>query len=313
MGGGYAYNSSIPKTLKEALEKEGIAFISSISGEENKKNAYKAIFLDFKSEISKDIDGIDSNNIETDYSKIQTWCENLLNSAYSYSLWKKNKSNLVKYCSDRQPIKVESRLRRLGYKDWIKDDNQYKVIFSIYRFSFDFLEIINSAEPKQTPYIQTTKANDGFPRLKKWCTENLNLDTSKVEGVAIYSQLTWWCKPLGYDTIKGRIEKMYGESWKKESSSDVNANGAWDEIKELWKGDFNVKSYVKPGINQAQTVTAQEYKDWCDKTLNEKLYEDKAYIAHYKTFKSVCVEVNVQKKLKETKDLRRAIEEAGTK
>ncbi|GCE63412.1 hypothetical protein MHSWG343_04080 [Candidatus Mycoplasma haematohominis] len=316
-GGVTAYNQYFPKTLQEALEREGIAFIESIEDQNQKGNAYKAIFLDYKNEISKDINDLkDKTNVESDYFKIKEWCNKLLKEKYSHSNWKKNKSSLVKYCSDRKPIKVESWLRRVGQTGWIKDSDksveEYKVIFSIYRFSFDFLKIIKSADPKGVEQQQTTKADEGYPRLQTWCTTNLTRLTSEVEDLTIYSQLTWWCKPLGYDTIEKRIEKMYDGKWEKESSTNTGTDGEWEKIKDLWASDFDVNSYVKQGYKKSDTLTAEEYKNWCEKTLNEKLHEDKAYIAHYKSAKSVCVKFKVQEKLKTTKDLRKAIEEANT-
>ncbi|GCE63411.1 hypothetical protein MHSWG343_04070 [Candidatus Mycoplasma haematohominis] len=312
MGGGYAYNSSFPRTLQEALEREGIAFIESIAEETARNNAYKSIFSDFKNEISSDISVTGStDNFENSYSKIQEWCSKLLNTAYSYSAWRKNKPNLVKYCSDRKPIKVESWLRRLGHNNWANDE-EYKAIFAVYRFSSKFRDVINKAKNVgEKDYIASEKIATGYLRLKKWCTQNLGLFTADVQDLILYSQLTWWCKPLGYDDVKGRIKKMYGESWKKEESNETEAGKPWDEIKDFWNKDFDVKSYIKLGSNAATVLSAYEYKKWCSEILDKKLSEEGIYVKNYKAAKSVCVELKVQKKLKETKNLRKAIEEAN--
>ncbi|WP_216083476.1 hypothetical protein [Candidatus Mycoplasma haematohominis] len=174
------------------------------------------------------------------------------------------------------------------------------------------MAIVNSikASGEEEHKINTTPEK-GYQRLKKWCTTNLNLLTSEVQDMAVYSQLTWYCKPLGYSTIQGRIDKMYDNKWKKESSDSTDDGSSWSEIKKLWDNDAHAKSYINDASeSMAATISADKYKKWCETTLDAKLYAASSYQIHYKIAKSVCVDLKVQQKLKTTKNLRQAIEEA---
>lgn len=315
-GGVFLYNYTSAKDLKEALVREGFVFIEDIQDSAKRDNAYKAVFVDHQSVIKDVITTITAND-EADeaHSKIQTWCSNTLSKPYPLSDWRAYKEKLIKYCANIKPIKVEALLKRWEQTGWIKDtspsdDEQYKVIFAIYKYELKFLHAIDTVKGEgEVDYNYSTEASIGYFRLKKWCETNLSKSTDTVKDPDLYSYITWWCKPLGYTTVEDRI-KVIHTTWEKENSDDTSDQGAWKKIREYWKWTSRVFKLVDPDTKDfadGKNIQPDKYKSWCEATLKKKLYEKYVYQKEYLMAKSVCVKEGIQNKLSVTKNIDQAI------
>ncbi|WP_216083467.1 hypothetical protein [Candidatus Mycoplasma haematohominis] len=307
-GGTLAYNNTVPKNIQDALEREGIPFIRSISDEGAKNRAYKAVYVDNKGDIKTTINEINGQSTkENSFSQISTWCDGQLDSSYSWSYLKNNKEKIIKYCADQVPRTVEGRLQRIQDQKWIKDetsgaDEAYKTIFAVYRYDQTFLAQINKDQSKS--YSSSTTSQEGFSLLKTWCEKQLLSEVEIVKDDNLYSYVFWWCKPIGYKTtVKEKIKHDY-TNWIQAGEQD------WETIKGLWQHTKDVFSLVDSNaFNSADGTTIQKdkYKEWCGATLKKNLYDDGIYKKDYLVAKSVCVEAKVQKILGIHKNVRDAI------
>ncbi|WP_216083465.1 hypothetical protein [Candidatus Mycoplasma haematohominis] len=314
-GGAVIYSNSIPRTWQEALQWEGHFFILSIEEEVKQEKAYKAVYLDNKSNIKNDISEItDSEDESTAFKKIKKWCETKLNEKFV-----RNDQNtlekILKYCEDKRPITVEGALKRIldSQEKWLKDetnaDEDYKVIFAIYRYSPVFLKEINGSETNK--YNQSTSVDEGKDGLKKWCSENLSKKTKEVTDPNLYSYVSWWCKLLGYKTVKEKLSKSF-PGWEEElDSSGTDQGQPWALIKGYWQMTREVFSVVDPSKSSksdGKNIQPTQYMNWCKDKLNKKLYENDVYQRDYLIVKSVCVKQTIQVKLGSEQSLQKAIE-----
>ncbi|GCE63403.1 replication protein [Candidatus Mycoplasma haematohominis] len=315
-GGTLAYNNTIPKNIQEALEREGVPFIKSISDVDAKNRAYKAVYLDNKSSIETDISEA-KTSADVAYSKISEWCNGQLNSAYSRSVLKANQEKIIKYCSDQVPRTVEGRLQRIKDQKWIKDeadkkDEAYKAIFAIYRYDKTFLAQINSVKGSESANDVNTDAEKGYETLKTWCETNFVSEVKLVEDENLYSYVFWWCKKLDYETtVEEKIQHDY-PGWEKESeTSGTNSGDPWDSIKGLWQHTYDVFSVVNPSYtskNNGTDIGATQYLNWCRGILAKKIFDKGVYQKEYLVAKSVCLKREIQYKLGEKKSLKEGIE-----
>ncbi|WP_216083469.1 hypothetical protein [Candidatus Mycoplasma haematohominis] len=307
-GGFAAYNNTVPKNIQAALEREGIPFIDSISDTNEKNRAYKAVYIDNKSNIKEDIAAIKQDTEDAAYSEIDTWCNQQLNAPYSWSTLEKNREKIINYCSDQRPKTVEGRLKRITEGIWIRDQKQnkeeaYKVIFAIYRYDDDFLKQINSVKGNGNDYDHSEDANTGYERLQKWCEEKLSSKVSLVEDENLYNYVFWWCKKLDHGaTVRDKIKHDY-PGWNEENKDWTKVKGYWQMTRQVYVW---IDENSKKSIN-GSNIDSIKYQTWCENTLKAKIYDSQIYQWKYLIAKSVCVEVKVQAVLGKYKNLKEAI------
>ncbi|GCE63405.1 hypothetical protein MHSWG343_04010 [Candidatus Mycoplasma haematohominis] len=311
VSGFVAYNNTVPKNIQEALEREGIPFIKSISDENARNRAYKAVYIDNEKTIKSDISNVTTSADEA-YSKIEKWCNDKLSQKYSGSALNKDREKIINYCSDQVPRTVEGRLRRIEDQKWIKDetngkDEAYKAIFAIYRYDQKFLDLINGDE--NTKHTQATEAETGYTRLQTWCEKNLKSEVALVADENLYSYVFWWCKKLDYETtVEEKIKHDYS-GWKKASSEWTSIKGIWQHTSEV----FSVVDTSKSSSPDGKDISDDKYKNWCDATLKKNIYDKDVYQKEYLIAKSVCADKEIQYKLGEKKSLKEAIEAVKAK
>ncbi|WP_216083473.1 hypothetical protein [Candidatus Mycoplasma haematohominis] len=318
-GGVAAYKHTTPRNWQEGLEWEGFSFIESINNEDEKSNAYKAIYLSYKD--SGIGDDISDSNADNNWNKIQEWCKSELGKPYKK--WgeaaNKEREKIIKYCEDTRPVTVEAHLQKLGInKDlWIKnksnDDDSYKIMFAVYRYYDPFLEEINKVEKEESKHNKDTAVDTGSERLKKYCEEQLSKKTKEVEDFeGLYNRLVWWCQPLEKTTVEERIKQEHPGWEKEEETSSDNGNGKWNQIKGYWQMTEVVFKVVKPGENNGQNLQGSDYQKFCTDNLRKKLHENDVYQKNYLVAKVVCVKQEVQAELFAI-DLNQAIAKVAAK
>ncbi|GCE63407.1 hypothetical protein [Candidatus Mycoplasma haematohominis] len=303
-GGAVIYNKTTPKNIQEALEWKGFLFIETIEDESQKQNSYRAVYLDNTGDISSINSGITG---ETDWQKIQTWCQTELKKPYVSEDFE-NKEKIIKYCEDKTPRTVEAHLKKIKPQaSWIKNketnsqDEPYKIIFAVYRYSDDFLSAINSVkEESEQDYSNTQDVSTGYTRLKTWCTVNLSKSVKEIEDLQkLYNHLTWWCQGLNYSTVQ---EKIKGDlpGWESEDVDASNAdeeNSNWSKIKGYWQQTPLVFKTIKSEASEGTSLKGSDYKKWCQENLSKKLSETGIYQEKHLVAKVVCVKEKVQKHL----------------
>ncbi|WP_216083458.1 hypothetical protein [Candidatus Mycoplasma haematohominis] len=319
-GGAVIYNKTTPKNIQEALEWKGFLFIETIEDESQKQNSYRAVYLDNTGDISSINSGITG---ETDWQKIKTWCQTELKKPYVSEDFE-NKEKIIKYCEDKTPRTVEAHLKKIKPQaSWIKNketnsqDEPYKTIFAVYRYSDDFLSAINSVKGEtDTEYKTTTEASTGYTRLKTWCTFNLSNSVKEIKDLQqLYNHLTWWCQELNYSTVENKIKNdLLG--WEGEDltidDTEADKDGSnWGKIKGYWQQTPLVFKTIKPDQNVGTSLKGSDYKKWCKENLSKNLSETGIYQEKHLVAKVVCVKEKVQKHLFQV-SLVEAIEKSKT-